>query len=85
MLPPRWLVKAILLPSGDQAGVKSGRRVVGEVRLTGAVGVHDVDLVVAVAVLVKAILLPSGDHAGRASSAAVVGEVVWPEPSAFMT
>ena len=62
-------MNAILLPSGDQAGLVVESGVVGEPRLARAVGVHHVDLEVAVAVAVKAICVPSGLGVDRSAAA----------------
>ena len=60
-------------------------RMVGELGLAGAVGVHHVDLVIAVRRLTKAILVPSGDQSGSKSNAGLVVSCVTPVPSAFIT
>ena len=73
--PSRSLLKAILVPSGDQAGASSMPGIVREVRLAAAVRVHHVDLPVAVAVAAEGDLrCPSGDQVGCDLAAGVVGE-----------
>lgn len=60
------------------------RRVVGPPGLPGAVGIHHVDVDVAVAIGEKTMRVPSGDQAGDRSLAATCVKRVCAEPSAFI-
>ena len=73
-------------PVGRPDGVAVSHRVARQPPLPAPVGVHDVDLQVAVAPSsTKAIFCPSGDQAGAKSRRRVARQLRCPLPSAFMT
>ena len=82
--PSLELVKAIRLPSGDQACPPLEPSDVSWVSPEPSAFITQMSTAVPV-VLVKVILIPSGDQAGHRSCAASFVSRVWSEPSSFIT